>query len=323
MKTKNYLFYACLVFTGVLNAQEDQTAKATKMGEGKFMSYVINYDNGNYTYAGINKEVWSLTVRPFHEKGNQIGTKEFETSRETMYYPDEDVFPVTYINGLPTAHKAMAGYEYINYSNDTRMVILDEWVYFLEKYKDKDNYVIKTVLKKGEKTGLKAMKAAMGAAKEMEAAKHKETLQKYLDEGFKKQAELLLTPEGKQKSDLAKAKNKAGEDRWTLVVDSINGGYWNSAEGKRVKAMNDKKSGQAKITLVNDLSVDLLLCHGQGVSTRLKPGEKREFNCSGDKVKKGKPRANNTTQFDATDVVLLTGDGSGCGNTVKASSVNK
>ncbi|MBA3682332.1 MAG: hypothetical protein H0W73_14410 [Bacteroidetes bacterium] len=71
------------------------------------------------------------------------------------------------------------------------------------------------------------------------------------------------------------------------------------------------------------MAVDLLLCHGQGVSTRLKPGEKRQFDCSGDKVRKGKPRANNTSQFDYTDVILIESDGKGCGQTVNASSVYK
>jgi hypothetical protein len=59
----------------------------------------------------------------------------------------------------------------------------------------------------------------------------------------------------------------------------VNRKYWSSDEGKRVKARLDKKAGQAKVTLVNDLGIDVLLCHGQGVSTRLKPGKKREFEC--------------------------------------------
>ncbi|MDQ3110403.1 MAG: hypothetical protein M3R17_10965 [Bacteroidota bacterium] len=213
----------------------------------------------------------------------------------------------------------MAGYEYIDYSLDKRMVILDEWVYFLENWKSKDSYVINQCLKKGELKGMKLMKSAMGAAGEMEKAKHKETLQKYLDEAFKKQAEQLLLSEWQAKSKAASEKNKLGEVRYQFVVDSINGGYWNSPEGKKKRV----EMSQAKVTLVNNTATDLLLCYGQGAYSTLKPGEKMEFSCTSGKVYRGTPRANNTTQFDQTTNVLLDLNGTGCGNIVNASTVVK
>jgi hypothetical protein len=321
MKTKNYLFYTCLFFGGVLNAQEDQTAKATKMGEGQFMSYVINESGGNYTYAGINKEVFTFTFKPYEVDFKEIEIKEAEKTSTENYYPDEEAFPATYVWGRLNTESCMRGWNYIERNKENRMVILDEWVYILEKWENKDNYRIKKCFKKGELSGFKLTKKAFGAAKEMENAKHKETLQKYLDEAFKKQGELLPAWQANNKAKIDK--QQAAKDRYRFTIDSVNGKYWSSDEGKRVKANLDKKAGQAKITLVNDLAIDLLLRHGQGVSTRLKPGEKKQFDCSGDRVRKGKPRANTTIQFDDTDVILIESDGKGCGETVKASSVYK
>ncbi len=323
MKAKNILFYTCLLFGGLLNAQEDQTAKATKMGDGPFMSYVINESGGSYTYAGINKEVFTFTFKPYEVNFKEIEIKEAEKTSTQSYYPDEEAFPATYVWGRLNTEACMKGWDYIERREQHRMVILDEWVYILDKWKNKDSYVIEKCFKKGQLSGFGLTKKAFGAAKEMEKANHKETLQKYLDEAFKKQAEQLLIPEMAQKGKVRKEKYKLGKERYQFTIDSVNGNYWNTAEGKRVKAQLDRKAGQAKITLVNDLAVDLLLCHGQGVSTRLKPGEKRQFDCSGDKVRKGKPRANNTSQFDYTDVILIESDGKGCGQTVNASSVYK
>jgi|GEM_PF-2161675 len=321
MKSTHFLFSTCLFLGGLLNAQEDQTVKATKMGDGPFMSYVINESGGNYTYAGINKEVWNFSFKPYQGDLKEIEVKQAESSSINNYYPDEEAFPATYVWGRLNTEACMRGWDYIERNNEQRMVILDEWVYILEKWENKDNYRIQKCFKKGELSGFKLTKKAFGAAKEMENAKHKETLQKYLDEAFKKQAEVLPAWQANNKAKIDK--RIAAKERYQFTIDSVNGKYWSSAEGKRVKASLDKKAGEAKIILVNDLSVDLLLCHGQGVSTRLKPGEKREFNCSGDKVRKGKLRPNNTAQFDSTDVVLIESDGKGCGQTVKASSVYK
>ena len=215
----------------------------------------------------------------------------------------------------------MRGWNYIERNKEKRMVVLDEWVYILEKWENKDNYRIQKCFKKGELSGFKLTKKAFGAAKEMENAKHKETLQKYLDEAFKKQSELLPAWQANNKAKIDK--QQAAKDRYRFTIDSVNGKYWTSDEGKRLKAQLDRKAGQAKITLVNDLAIDILLRHGQGVSTRLKPGEKKQFDCSGDRVRKGKPRANNTIQFDDTDVILIESDGKACGQTVNASTVYK
>ena len=322
MKIKNIISYACLSLSVFANAQEDQTTKITKMGEGQFMSYVISESGGNYTYAGINKEVWTLSFKPYQNEFKEVVVAKADGySKDQSYYPDEEAFPATYLQGRLNTETVMRGWDYIEMDKERRMVVLDEWIYFLEKWQDKDHYRIQACIKKGEYKGFKLMKAAMGAAKEMEKANHKETLQKYLDEAFKKQSELLPAwlANNKAKTD----KRQAAKDRYRFTIDSVNGKYWTSDEGKRVKARLDKKAGQAKVTLVNDLAIDLLLCHGSGVSTRLKPGEKKEFDCETTTVKKGKLRPNNNSQFDATNVVILNLDGKDCGRVVNASTVYK
>ena len=75
MKTKNFLFYSAILIGGFFNAQEDQTAKAAKMGDGPFMSYVINESGGSYTYAGINKEIFTFTFKPYEVDFKEIEIK--------------------------------------------------------------------------------------------------------------------------------------------------------------------------------------------------------------------------------------------------------
>jgi hypothetical protein len=323
MKTKNFLFSATLLLGGLLNAQEDQTVKATKMGDGNFLYYVITQNGNSFTYGGIDRLKWTLSSKPYAENFKEIVIKtEESTSKGDSYYPDEEAFPATYVKGRLNTEAVMRGWDYMEMEEEQRIVVLDEWVYLLSNWKNKDDYKIEKAFKKGELSGLKLIKAQMGAAKEMEKANHKETLQKYLDEAFKKQSELLPAWKAKNKAKIDK--RIAAKVRYRFTIDSVNGAYWNTDEGKRVKARLNKKAGQAKVTLVNDLGIDVLLCHGQGVSTRLKPGEKKQFECEeGTTVKQGKPRQNNTSQFDATNVVILKLDGQNCGRVVNASTVYK
>ncbi len=316
MKTKNILFYSCLLLGSMLNAQEDQTAKANKMGEGKFMSYVINESGGNYTYAGINKEPWTFSFKPYEGDYKEIVVQE-EGRSEDSYYPDEEAFPCTYVWGRLNTESCMRGYDYIERNTELRMVVLDEWVYILEKWENKDSYRIRKCFKKGELSGFKLTKKAFGAAKEMENARHKETLQAYLNEAFKKQNELLPAWQANNRAKIDK--RQAAKDRYRFTIDSVNGKYWSSAAGQKKKA----EWAKPPVYIFNDTNTDLLMCHGQGVSTILKPGEKKEFSCvGGGKVYRGKRRPKNVQGLDRTDQVLLDLNGTNCGTTYKASGFN-
>lgn len=315
MKANAILFCASLLIGSVMQAQEDQTAKAVKMGEGPFMSYVINDNGGECTYAGINKEVWTFSFKPYEGDFKEIVVLEEGKKEGDSYYPDEEAFPCTYVWGRLNTEAVMRGWNYIERNTEKRMVILDEWVYILDKWKSKDSYRIEKCFKKGELSGFKLTKKAFGAAKEMEKAKHKEALQKYLDEAFKKQSELLPTWQANNTAKIDK--QKAAKDRYRFTIDSVNGKYWSSAEGQKKKA----EWAKSPVYIYNDTDTEFLMCHGQGVSTFLKPGEKKEFSCAGGgKVYRGKRRANNNVQLDKTDQLLLDLNGNNCGVTYKASS---
>ncbi len=105
-------------------------------------------------------------------------------------------------------------------------------------------------------------------------------------------------------------------DSTQLTYDNANAAYWNSPEGQA--KLNQLR--KPKVTLVNDTQSDVLMCYGQGVSTVLKPGEKKEFSCDNGKIFKGKHREN-SEQLDSTGEVLLNLDGNNCGREIKASTL--
>lgn len=105
-------------------------------------------------------------------------------------------------------------------------------------------------------------------------------------------------------------------DSTRLTYDQVNAAYWSSPEGQA--KLNQLR--KPKVTLVNDTQSDVLMCYGQGVSTVLKPGEKKEFSCDNGKIFKGKHREN-SDQLDSTGEVLLDLDGNHCGREIKASTL--
>lgn len=206
MKTISKILCVGLLSTSILSAQEDQTAKATKMGEGKFLCYKVFDNSGTLSYDGIDDKPWSLTFKPFQENLKEVVVQKEESNDIYRYYPDEEGYPCTYILGYKDNAKYMVGYDYIDYRSHTRLVFLDEWVYILTKWENKDRYEISKCFKKGEAKGLKLMKLAMSSSKTMEEAKHKEALKKYFDEAFKKQEEVL--PGWKEKTKRLLIRNK-------------------------------------------------------------------------------------------------------------------
>jgi hypothetical protein len=321
MKNKNYLLGMCLLVSTVLTSQESQTTKAEKMGEGKFVPYLTNPSNGEYKFEGLDKGIWTVEVIPYETDLKQLKTKKSEESKDVVnYFPDNSVFPCTYVRGRLQTHKAMVGYKNINFNKEDRIVILDEWIYVLSKWKDKDHYVIDRCLKKGELKGMKLMKAAMGSKKEMENAKHVETLQKYLDEAYKKQAEMLVTTDGRKKNEEYESALAAGEKRWSFVIDSINGGYWNSPEGKAMAARNKKNSeanagGGNKITIKNTGSKELHL-YSDGGSQHISAGASKTFKCN-DKIYYCTKGSDNTWNVKGA---MVAGRSDDCGKTINVNS---
>lgn len=109
---------------------------------------------------------------------------------------------------------------------------------------------------------------------------------------------------------------KFAVDSTQLTYDNANAAYWSSPEGQ--KKLNQLR--KPKVTLINDTGADVLMCYGQGVSTTLKPGEKKEFSCDNGKIFRGAIRPN-STQLDNTGKVLLDLNGNNCGITINASTL--
>lgn len=291
-------------------AQENQTVKAEKTGDGVFMSYVISGSKGSYAYAGIEKEPVTITSKVYETSYKEMDVKMSGQDKSTKYFPDNYAFPATYVYGYYETHPSIVKHNLVQRDERKRLVVLDDWIYILENWKDKDNYTIVKVYKKGELKGAKLIKESFAAAKMMEGMDHPKRLQTYLDEAFKNQMDAVLTDNQKEIVD----RQDKVKSRYKIIVDSINGKYWNSAEGQAKL----KEWQKEDVVIENDTQSDFGFCYAQGVSQTLKPGEKYTFTCNSGKVYKGKPRPN-SSQLDRTDQLLFDLDGKKCGVVYKAS----
>lgn len=310
MKLMNLIAVVSLFLANNSFSQEDQTVKAEKTGDGVFMSYVISGSPGSYTYAGIEKESRTLTSKVYEGSYKELDILIAGETKSTKYFPDNYAFPATYIYGYYETDPAIVKHNLVQTDDRKRLVILDEWIYILENWKDKDNYTIVKVLKKGELKGPKLIKESFAAAKMMEGMDHPKRLQTYLDEAFKKQMETVLTDNQKQ---IVERQDKV-KSRYKIIIDSVNGKYWNSAEGQSKL----KEWQKEDVVIENDTQVEFGFCYGQGAYTMLKPGEKHTFTCHSGKVYRGTRRPN-SPQLDATDQLLFDLDGKKCGVVYKAS----
>lgn len=105
-------------------------------------------------------------------------------------------------------------------------------------------------------------------------------------------------------------------DSTNIMIRQGNADYWNSEAGQKKLA----QMRQPRIMLTNDTGADFCLCHGQGVSTVLKPGEKKEFGCRDGKVYLGE-KVPNSTNLKQTNKLLLDLNGTNCGAKINASTL--
>ena len=115
-----------------------------------------------------------------------------------------------------------------------RIVFLDGWIYELHDWVSKDDYTIEKIYADEEAKGFKAV---MGSIKKMEAAGHEERLQKYLDEAFAKQAELL--PAWKEANADLVQRRIDNDKILTAEIQGKNAEYWASEEGQAIKKRNE------------------------------------------------------------------------------------
>ncbi len=229
--------------TGSINAQNDQTTNVGDLGEGKFTKYVIAQEGSDYNITGCCADIWIFTSKPYHEKFIEINVKEFDTDKNgTDYFPDEEAFPVTYVKGRYEGNAEMIKeFNVVELTSSDRLVFTEEWIYQLQKWKSKDDYVIKNLIKREELSGFKGVKASFSAAKKNEGNLRRDELQAYLDAAFKKQADVL--PAWKEANKDLIEEREINVLRVEAAIKGKNDAYWQSEEGQRKLARMRKDGG--------------------------------------------------------------------------------
>lgn len=303
------------------------------------MSFAQKNQNDEFqALSSTNFKEMGGSTYEFRSEVNEVGNvhiymtetyKSGKVAKERLFIPDHNAFPTHFVEardrslGTPLADLKILGTK--TQSTDTRIVFLDNSVYFVWYWKSKDSFKLQRVMKaqtsssggKKKGGGLKALKAAMAESKKTDEEKLA-PLNEYLTAAFAKQDEVKATWEADNKAYIdKKAEHTKIMDEY---VNKVNSDYWNSEEGQRKLA----EMRQPDIILKNDLGVDVWLCYGSGVSTKLKPGETEDFTCTGGSVYKGTQRANNSLQADynsSTDKLKFERNGTRCGETINISSV--
>lgn len=308
---KSILF--CLItlaISGFSSAQQDQVSALEAIGNGS-------------TFKGY----WGVEITGGKTSG-QARSYQFELQMENDVPDRGDAFMLN--KEGTTSAKINSGFGYLEANHHTKpsafriqnkksiYVYINGILYFLENASDPTNlenlkidelFVLMNAANTTEDLSGKA------ALKDMKIRDHIGVIKKYLTDMIVIQADATSNFTDKENDEIAiiaqaKIDKKAG-------IQAKNAAYWNSPEGQRVLA----KSRQAEITLVNDTDNVLLLCYGQGVSSELDPGQSKKFSCTGTKVYRGTRREGNSSQYDATDNVLLIRGGNNCGAVINASTV--
>jgi hypothetical protein len=190
----NLLAVALIAISVNTEAQENQTTWAEKVGPGTYTAYVVRQEGTTYTYGGIEEYSRDISFTAYEENFKEVNlTIDFGTSKQNYsYFPDENAFPATYIKGSMRGNAQMVKeFHSVQFDEKERIVFLNDWIYVLVDWKDKDHYRLKECLQLGKYEGLKAVKESFASTKKMNDANHQENLQNYLNEAFKKQGELL------------------------------------------------------------------------------------------------------------------------------------
>ncbi|MDG4714677.1 hypothetical protein [Winogradskyella marincola] len=203
------------------------------------------------------------------------------TRNETsQYFPDNIAFPVTYVNSVYEGNKKLqekVGYvvrEGRSVGRD-RIVFIDDYMFFLQKWESKDDYEIRFVLKapkikkettesepgkkkKKKKKGgfLKSIKSKMRSSKSIGGSvdidKVKtEVLQPYLDEATKKQE--TYYKQWIANSENAKTKKYIDDKRAMMdkAMKQYNDDIFNSPEYQRMLAYQKWLKNNVNVTVAN------------------------------------------------------------------------
>ncbi|EZH74239.1 hypothetical protein ATO12_15345 [Aquimarina atlantica] len=259
---KNIILLAALgllFFCHNLKAQGEikhQTEELESIQVGNYTAYLTQQSSSGDYQGGLDVLLYKITnfkdyrIQPGAHKEVYMlfgeNAKRPDDHKESMFIPDNEAFPITYVHNVYEGSPAMqdeigfAPRKIHQSTYDSRLVFLDGKIYILKEWVDKDNYKLKAVLEYQAKKmgGLKKMKEVMKSPKKMKAMQPHKTLQEYLDNAYNKQqevyAEWLKTPK-----NAALVENTESTRKFIIAAINKQRDDWmNSEEYKRIKERN-------------------------------------------------------------------------------------
>jgi len=197
--------------------------------------------------------------------------------------------------------------------SNTGYVIVNGVIIEFEKFESIDNFVVDGIwfpkVPKEKKGEALFQGSSMGDFKSVDIM---QLVKDYFAAMKKLQDANPLNEANQQEADVM----KFAYDSTIITYKQTNANYWSSPEGQKKLAQLRKPN----VIVMNDTGADFCFCSGQGVSTILRPGEKREMSCNGGQVYLGE-KVPNSTNLKKTNILLIDLNGNNCGTTVMASSL--
>lgn len=303
MKKITLLGLCILFFANSLKAQneiKDQTKQLEAIQVGNYTGYLTQQSSDGTYEGGLDVLVYKITnfkdyrIQPGAHKEVYMLFGEDpdrpDDHKETMFLPDNEAFPITYVQkvyeGSPAMQKEIGYSPRINRLSDgNRIVFIDGKIFMIEDWVDKDNYKLQAVLEFQAKKmgGLKKMKEVMKSPKKMKAMQPHKTLQEYLNNAYNKQEEVYA-------QWIKNPKNAALVQNIDQIREFIIGAinkqrdeWYNSAEYKRIKERNasaTQSSSENEVTINNKTGKDIYIYEeGSRNGSRVSANGRGTFNC--------------------------------------------
>jgi len=283
------------VISFLTNAQNIQQQSEAFKGitESDYVAFLA-HKNGDKYIGGIDDKTYRIvSVKPepnFPEQHALVSMINGRSDDKTqIYMPDDYAFPITYVANIYEGNSKMQkaiGYapRQNPYVIKDRIVILDNYIYVITDWKDKDNYKLKAVLEAGKTpSGFKKMKLVMKSPKKMKELNPHKKLADYLNSAY-------ALKESKKAEWLANSENKTNYEKVELVHNLVlkamkkqNDDYMKSDEYKRIQEVNqyiENRDKREKVTLVNNIGKDVYLYkEGSRNATRLSNSYSTKVDC--------------------------------------------
>ena len=313
-----------LLTANVSFGQDDQMVQFANLGgETTFSEYSIKFDEKTkvLSVVGVTAVDWTFSSKDYHDSFKELAFKEIpkdEFYADKMpvhrYFPDEEAFPATFVGGSWLGGpEEIEKYDVVEKNTTDRFVIVGDWIYQLENWKNKDDYDISRLFLKGQVPSMAGLKEAMKFKKNDPGDEFKKRLQDYLDAAFAKQAELLPAWNEANKAVIAKRAENF-KACWASLNDE-NDAYWNSAKGMakagrmaRGSTVSDTGNGEFIVTNTGDEAV-IYYNDSNNAESAIGAGQSKTFKCYYDVFYDKK-------NDDGSTVGVKISGASSCGNTI-------